>query len=271
MGGYDPLTLPVCRNHIQSTTSLEQMFEPSEQRSRFEAISTRWSLLRQAHDGSPTMAGEARNALVLRYLPAIRRYVGGLLQSDQDADDVSHDVVVRLLAGDFAGADPGRGRFRDLLRVAIRNMVRNRWAQQNRRKSADLDVAAIPDDEDAEQDDWLVQWRQSVLDLAWKSLAQQEKDRPGSVAYTLLRLRTDYPEDSSEQLASRLSQAIGMTVRADALRHRLQRARLQFADLLIAEVAKGLPEPTPERIEDELIAVGLVDFLPPEWKQRRAP
>jgi len=243
------------------------MSEASEQRSRFEAISTRWSLLRQAHEGSPTMAGAARHGLVLRYLPAIRRYVGALLQRDQDADDVTHDVVVRLLAGDFAGADPNRGRFRDLLRVAIHNMIRNRWAQQKRRKTVDLDVGLVAEEE-PEQDVWLPEWRQGVLDLAWKALEQQEKDHPGSVAYTVLRLRAKHPEDSSEQLAQRLSQVVGMAVRADTLRQRLHRARLQFADLLIAEVAKGLNDPTPERIEDELIALGLVEYLPPEWKQK---
>ena len=68
---------------------------------------------------------EARNVLVLRYLPAMRRYIAALLRGGPDADDVTHDVVVRLLSGDFAGADPARGRFRDLLKTAIRNIVRN--------------------------------------------------------------------------------------------------------------------------------------------------
>jgi len=245
------------------------MSESNERPSRFEAISTRWSLLRDAHEGSPTQAGEARNGLVLRYLPAIRRYVGAVLQNEQDADDVTHDVVVRLLSGDFAGADPNRGRFRDLLRVAIRNMIRNRWAKQNRRKTVDLDVELVAGDE-SEPDAWLPEWRQGVLDLAWKSLQRQEQDHPGSVAYTVLRLRVEHPEDSSEQLAQRLSEALKMAVRPDALRQRLRRARLQFADLLIAEVAKGLHEPTPERIEEELVALGLIEFLPPEWKDRES-
>ena len=238
-----------------------------EERSRLEAISTRWSLLRQARDQN-TLAGEARNSLVLRYLPAIRRYVGAVLQNDQDADDMAHDVVVRLLAGDFAGADPARGRFRDLLKVAIRNMIRNRWAQQKRRRSVDVDIAHLPDGRDDEDEQrWLSQWRESVLDLAWRSLEQYENTRPGSVAYTVLRLRSDYPDDSSEQLAERLSQAVGRPVRSDACRQRLHRARSQFADLLIAEVARGLNDPTPERIEEELAALGLIDLLPSDWRE----
>ena len=247
------------------------MPEPADERSRLDAISTRWTLLRKAHAGSATSAGAARNALVLRYLPAIRRYIGALVQNDQDADDIAQDAVVRLLAGDFAGADPTRGRFRDLLKVAVRNMVRNRWAQQKRRRGASLDVAEIAATPSLEDDAcWLAEWRTGVLDLAWKAIQQHQQDRPGSVAYTLLRLRTEFPNDSSEELASRLSRATGQALRADAMRQKLHRARLKFVDLLIAEVAHGLDQPTPERIEEELIDLGLMDFLrellPPDWK-----
>jgi hypothetical protein len=155
--------------------------------------------------------------------------------------------------------------------VAIRNMVRNRWASQKRRRSVDLDVGHLADEQDdADGDPWLAEWRQSVLELAWASLEKYQQDRPGSVAYTVLRLRVEHPDDDSEQLAERLSQAVGQAVRAEALRQRLHRARTQFADLLIAEVAKGLHEPTPERIEEEFVALELVDFLPPEWKQHHS-
>ena len=239
------------------------MTSPGDEPSRLEAISTRWSLLRRAHGESITSAGQARNALVLRYVPAIRRYIGALLRSDEDADDVTHDVVVRLLAGDFAGADPARGRFRDLLKTAIRNMVRNRWAREKRRRSAGLEAADVAAQPDAADDDacWTAEWRQSVLDLAWKALQQQEQSRPGSTSYTLLRLRADHPDDTSDELAARFSRAIGRAVRADAVRQKLRRARLQFADLVIGEVAHAIHDPTPEKIEDEIAALGLVDLV----------
>jgi hypothetical protein len=45
---------------------------------------------------------------------------------------------------------------------------------------------------------------------------------------------------------------------------------LQFADLLIAEVAKGLRDPTAEKIEEELVALQLMDMvrnlLPEDWQ-----
>ncbi len=239
--------------------------------SRIEAISTRWTLLQAAHGGSTTTAGEARNALVLRYTPAVRRYVGALLRNDDEADDLAQDVVLRLLGGDFAGADPARGRFRDLLKVAVRNMVRNHWSKQKRRRAADVDVDKLGvAAEGADEQSWLASWRRSVLDLAWNALQQEERKRAGSVAYTLLRLRADHPDDTSEQLAARLAEKTGKPMRADAVRQKLHRAREQFADVLLAEIARGLDPPTPERIEEELVDLGLIelvrDFLPEEWK-----
>ena len=241
--------------------------ESSKGRSRLEAISTRWTLLREAQSGSTMSAQEARGALVLRYLPAVRRYIGALVRKDEDADDIAQDVVVRLLAGDFGGADPSRGRFRDLLKTAVRNMVRNYWSRQKRRRTVDLDTAFLQaEQEDVDEGPWLTAWRRNVLDLAWKALQQEERNRPGNVAYTLLRLRTDNPDDTSEQLAARLSKRTNQPIRADAVRQKLRRGRLRFVDLLILEVGNGFDEPTPEKIEDEFQALGLLelvrDYLP---------
>ena len=233
-------------------------FDPS----RLDAISSRWTLLQRAHQGSTTSAQEARNTLVLRYLPAARRYVEALMQNKQDAEDLVQDLVVRLLAGDFAGADPQRGRFRDLLKVAIRNMVHNYWSRSNRRRHVDIDLDIFAAETANENDDaWLAAWRGSVLDLAWKALQKEEETRAGTMPYTLLRLRTAHPGDTSERLAERLSKKMGKAVRADAVRQQLRRARLRFADLLISEIADNFDEPTPERIEDELVALGLLDFV----------
>src|SRR5688500_86825 len=100
---------------------------------RLEAIVTRWSLLRRAHDDN-TQAVAARQTLVTRYATAVRSYVRAIMQGSADADEVAQDVVVKMLQGNFAGADPERGRFRDLLKVAVRNLVKNRWARENRRQ-----------------------------------------------------------------------------------------------------------------------------------------
>lgn len=99
-----------------------------------------------------------------------------------------------------------------------------------------------------------------------------QKQNPKSPAHTLLRLRTDFPDDTSDQLADKLSQKLGTPIRPDACRQMLRRARLKFAELLVDEIRLGLDDPTPARVEEELAALELLDhvrdFLPADWRHR---
>ncbi|WP_020468828.1 RNA polymerase sigma factor [Zavarzinella formosa] len=245
---------------------------PAPENGRLDAITTRWSLIRQAHsDGKTRDAETARGVLVLRYAKAVRGYVGGMLKNREDADELAQEVVVRLLKGDFAGADPTRGRFRDLLKTAARNMVRNHWEKQSRRRPVDADLGTVAEST-AATDPWLASWQKTVLDHVWAALREVEKANPKNPAHTLMKLRTDFPNDSSEQLADKLGKKLGATIRADTCRQILRRGRLKFAELLIEEVTLGLDDPNPGRIEEELAALELLDyvrdFLPADWKQR---
>jgi RNA polymerase sigma factor (sigma-70 family) len=236
--------------------------------SRLEAIGTRWSLVQQAHTATGNReATAARQALVLRYAKAIRRYVGGIVRQSDDADELAQDVVMRLMKGDFAGADPTRGRFRDLLKTAVRNMVHNHWDKSNRRKTKDAELDTIGKEE--VDPAWDNEWQMQVLELAWAGLKEFEKKNPTNPAHTLLKLRAANPEDTSEELAQRLSKATKTTIRADACRQMLRRARLRFAEILVTELGVGLADPSPARVAEELAALGLLeyvkDFMPENW------
>ncbi len=238
---------------------------------RLDEIPTQWSLLRLAHD-NPSSAGQARNQLVRRYARAISNYVGALVKDPQDADEVAHDVVVKLLRGGFASADPKRGRFRDLLTVATHNTVRTYWSKKLSRPVNDVDLSNVPGRQgsDSLEEEDLKVWRSAVLDLAWKALEEYERTHPGSAAFSVLRLRADLPDADMEELAARLSEKTGKPFQAGALRQQLRRARLRFAQLLLEEIAAGMDDPTPERVEEELRDVGLFpyvsDYLPPDWR-----
>jgi RNA polymerase sigma-70 factor (ECF subfamily) len=252
----------------------EQPKQP-EPHARLNEIPTNWGEVNRAHQSSVTLAGPARNALVLRYNGAIRRFLGALIRDPHDADEVAQEMVHRLLRGDFSKADPQRGRFRDLLAVATRNLARNYWARKQRRSALPLKVEVADDDLSpaaAADEKLIANWRAEVLKLTWAALEEYEKSRRGSVSWTILRLRTDHPDDDSEQLAERLAQVTGRPVRADAVRQQLRRARLRFAEFLLQEVARAIDDPTPERVEEELIELGLMeyvrDFMPEDWRTR---
>jgi DNA-directed RNA polymerase specialized sigma24 family protein len=236
---------------------------------RLEQLTTQWDVLLLAKEQSVTIAGPARNALALRYAPAIRSYVKALVKDSHDADELAQEVLVKILHGDFSRSTPERGRFRDLLKVAVRNLVRNFWLKKNRQAQHNVELADIADaaSDGLSVDDPLnVSWRNSVLQMTWLAFEQEERAKRGSTGSIILRLRANHPDDDSAKLAERFAAATGKPIRADALRQQLRRARVRFAQLLIEEVARGVDKPTPARVEEELVEIGLIeyvrDFLP---------
>ena len=231
---------------------------------RIDAISTRWSLLRLAHGTHPDTT-KARQMLVLRYSSAVRRYVGAILRQGDDADELAQEVVLRLMRGDFAGADPTKGRFRDFLKIAVRNMIHNHWAKSNRRQTETLATEPLSTDTERDQA-WLGVWQKSVLDHALESCRAEESM---SGAYTLLKLRIEFPEATSEALAEKLSAKLKVTIKPDACRQMLRRARFKLAEALVDEIKNGLDDESPARVLDELAALGLLeqvkDFLPGDY------
>lgn len=214
--------------------------------------------------------------VVMRYARAVRRYIGGIIRDKDEADDVSQDLMTEILHQGFARKHPDRGRFRDYLKAAARNVALGRLRKRGRTAGADIDIAALPDDADpgcaAEDRNWVAHWQTCVLEMAWKGLEMHQFRTAGNRFHTALRLTVDFPQDDSEALAGRLSKIVGHPVRADAFRKVLSRARRKFAELLLDEVRRTLENPTPERLEDELIDIGLLDyvkdFLPPDWRTR---
>jgi len=229
---------------------------------RIDAIQTRWSLVRSAHASTEGQtAEEARRLLVMRYIPAIRRYVGAIINDSDQADDLAQDFAMRLMKGDFAGADPNRGRFRDLLKMAIRNMVKNHWDKSNRRKPVEADLSLINDDSDDEQESqWTAVWQRSVLDQTWARMLSDDGGKP-SPGYRVLKLRVQFPDATSDELAEKLGAQLKSPVKPDACRQMLRRARLRFAAHLLDEIKAGLADESEERIQEELADLGLLDWF----------
>ena len=113
-------------------------------------------------------------------------------------------------------------------------------------------------------------WRDNLLSLTWAKLEEYECQHEGSVAYSVLKLRAENPSDNSKQLAARLSELAGRDIKPDTTRQQLRRSRIRFAEFLVEEIADGLDEPDPSRLQEELISLGLYehvkDSLPDEWR-----
>jgi RNA polymerase sigma factor (sigma-70 family) len=240
-------------------------YSPSQEPSHISQIQSMMTLLGAARSGTPAAIQHARNALVMRYGKAIRSYVGSIITNDADADEVAHNIVVKMLQGDFTGWTQERGRFRDYLKVAVRNAALSALRQRsNARGQVAIEQHDIELADKSGEDCWTAAWRKSIIDGAFQELADYQRKHAlsGNHFATIIRMLIDHPEEDSEQLAARLAEKTGQTIRADAFRKQVSRARRKFAELLVQEIERSLlNEATPERIEEELIELRLMPFV----------
>lgn len=219
-------------------------------KSIIEQISTYWPLI-----SNPLQ-------FVMRYAPAIRKYVAAIVKQRADADDVTQEFLTRVFEKGFCPSSITRGRFRDYLKAAVRYVSLSVLRQ---RKLVELDDAMLESlvarpDEHADQQ-WNTQWRDCLLDRVWQLLEMHERETAGNLFYTALRLTVDHPNEDSESLAARVSNKLGKPYRADAFRQQVRRARKQFAKLIVEEIRRTLHAPSKADIEQELLSLGLMPYV----------
>jgi RNA polymerase sigma-70 factor (ECF subfamily) len=237
---------------------------PQPAESHLSRIQTMWTAVRQAHDAQGDALAQAQQALIERYSGALYRYALGALKDPHAADEVFQEFAVRFVRGFFKRADPERGRFRDLVKRALQNLIvdyqRKRGAIREREMSEGMEPAepeaSLAGDLDRS---FIDRWREELLNRAWEALQEVEKET-GQPHYTVLRFRADNPETTSMNMAEVISQKLGKAYRADSLRQVLHRARERFAELLMAEVARSLGQPSREELTQELIDLGLLSY-----------
>ncbi len=242
--------------------------EPAD---RLSLIATRWSLVFQAHQGECPALSRTQQELLQRYCGAIYRYLLGVLRNADAAEEVCQEFALRFLRGDFKHADPARGRFRDYVKTALYHLVVDyHRRQQKRPQPLPADSNQLPAQEmdfDQADQEFVQRWRAQLLDCAWQAL-QAVEQQTGRRYYTVLRWRVEHPEAPALQLAQQLSQQHGQPVTDNGVRQILHRARTRFAQLLLEEVARSLENAAPERLEQELIDLGLLAYCQPALDQR---
>lgn len=223
------------------------------------SISTEWSLV-----FDPVH-------FVDRYEKAIKKYLCALLKNQNDAEDVAQDFFLWVTANGFPRARRERGRFRDYLKVSVKNWALN-FMRRKRSPLNHPELSALPNREEPTQEtdqEWLRQWRRCILERAWRVLEAHQNRSGNDIYYTVLRLAASRPEEDSKTLANHASTILGRPIRADAFRKQLSRARRLFAELLVKEVAQTLDFPVPALVEEELAELGLMSyvgqFLPADW------
>jgi hypothetical protein len=223
---------------------------------RLDHISTRMASL---HD-----AGR----FVMRYGPAVQRYLLAILRDPHAADDAWQDLVGSLLRRGGAGTWPGKGRFRDYLRTAARNAARMHFRRANRHPTRELpdDVAGTAAG-DLDDD-----WRRLLLEKAWRQLDAGELAGGGNFFHTALRIYTDRDDLESPAQATLAAERLGRPVTAEAFRQQVSRGKRKMAELILTEVAETVANATAADVEAELVELGLMafvrDYLPADWRRK---
>jgi RNA polymerase sigma-70 factor (ECF subfamily) len=237
---------------------------------RLSRITTLWTVVCQAHDGSGEAAATAQRQLLDRYGGAVRRYLQAVVRTSEAADELFQEFAVRLLHGDLRGADPDRGRFRNFVKGVLFHMVADHHQRQRRQPfllSPEHPEPAVPPPSLEAQQEFLTSWRDELLAKSWSALEALERET-GQPFYTVLRFRADHPGLRSPEMAEQLTRVLGKPVTAAGMRQTLHRAREKFADLLLDEVVHSLQNPTAEDLEQELSDLRLLDYCRPALERR---
>jgi RNA polymerase sigma-70 factor (ECF subfamily) len=235
---------------------------PADTASHLSQIQTKWTVVFQAHQEGDH-AGRAQNELAQRYLGAIYRYILGAVRDPHKADDLAQEFAIRLVRGAFRRATPERGRFRDFVKTAVRNLITDDKRRVKPHQMNDNVPEPVAVEESPPGDDTFIErWREELINRAWEGLAVVEK-QSGQPYHTVLRQKADNPELRSAQIAERLTQSSGKPINEVAVRKLVQRSREKFAELLLDEVGRSIQSTTRSEIEDELVALGLLEYCKP--------
>jgi RNA polymerase sigma-70 factor (ECF subfamily) len=229
-------------------------------------------MVRRAH-GDHAAVQAAQQALLDHYGGAVRRYALAALRDEDAADEVFQEFALRFVRGDFAQADPERGRFRAFVKTVVyRLIVDYQRRQKKRMQESPMHSNVAENDTDIEQpaDDAVFRksWRDELLARCWQKLAEEENET-GKPYHTVLRHRVDHPEASSIELAAGLSKKLGKPTNAGAVRVLLHRSRDAFAEVLLDEVVESLANGSLDEAEEELIELDLLEYCRPALDRRR--
>lgn len=223
-------------------------------------VTTKWTMVGAAGDGSDTQAREALSALCQTYWPPLYSYLRRHGHDREEAQDLVQGFFARLLErGDVRSADPARGRFRSFLLTALKRYVINQHERATSARrggprlplSLDFDEAERSDAREPRSDDtpervFDRRWAAISLDRAQQRLRDEcQQAGRGAQADVLLPYLTDAGDlPPYSEAAGRLGLTEG------AVKVAVHRLRRRFGAILRLEISETVL--APEDVEDEV-------------------
>ena len=233
--------------------------------SRF--MTTHWTCVLLAR-GESAEARAALNELCTAYYAPVQAFLRHSVRRGESADDLTHDFFARVLTGRaFAQADPQRGRFRSYLLGAVKHFLSDMRDREQAIKrgggaghvrldlgtdtSPGIDVAdpnAVSPEAAFEK-----QWALTLLDRALHQLQTELTLADKSAQFETLQ---PWLTGNVEESQAAVAQSLG--VNENAIKVAIHRLRRRFRELVKAEIAHTVHDPSDQERElrDLIAALG---------------
>lgn len=206
------------------------------------------NLVRSSHSWTEA---ESAAGFVLRYLPPMRKQLAKALGSTNEADQALRILLTHLVSAGFG--EHRKGRLRDFLARAVRSCAKARLTEQGRLESDKDKLAPLTTD----SKDWVVMWRDCLLQRAWRALERmehQDRDRP---LYSVLWASTTNPKVSLDELSVEVEKQSAVKLDQVKLQQMKLEAKAAFAQLLADEVVETLENPDKASVKKEIQTLGI--------------
>jgi RNA polymerase sigma-70 factor (ECF subfamily) len=226
---------------------------------RHRFVTTRWSLVLAAREGSPD-AGDALATLCRQYWDPLYAFLRRQGFSADDAQDLTQGFFARLLEKHYLdGAQPERGRFRSFLLASLKHFSLNQLERERATKrgggvttlpltfdDAESRYVREPSDNETPERLFERQWALATLERAVTLVRDEHRQAGTSGLFD--RLLPCVTREPQYPPYAALAEATGMS--EVALRVATHRLRRRIAAALRAEIASTLSNP--EDVGDEL-------------------
>ncbi len=213
---------------------------------------TRWSVVLAATQRPSPESAAAMEALCRAYWHPLYTYVRRSGQSPHDAQDLTQEFFARLLEHHWLDtADPGKGRLRTFLIVALKHFLHKEWRRASAQKRGggqspvELDTACAESQYAIEASSNLApdaaydrQWALTLLDLTLKRLAAEFATAGRADDFEALKgcLLAAHGNLDYAAVATRLG------LQAGAARVAVHRLRKRFREIYREEISQTLAE-----------------------------
>lgn len=206
------------------------------------------NLVRSSHSWTEA---ESAAGFVLRYLMPMRKQLIAVLGSATEADQALRILLTHLVSAGFG--EHQQGRLRDFLARAVRSCAKARLVESERLQADQEKLGRLTPD----AKDWLVRWRECLLERAWRALEREEHREPTRPLYSVLWVSTTEPKLSLDELAAAVEKRIAVPLEQARLQQLKLESKAAFAQLLADEIVETLENPDKAMVKKEIQSLGI--------------